>query len=78
MDFISQIIIVIFGGIAIWLVSCKAPLNKWGYIFGIISQPFWLYVTFSSKQYGMFALSVWYTFGWAKGIYNYFYKETVI
>jgi len=74
MNFISQVVILICGGLAIWLVSCKADYKRWGFIFGLVSQPFWLYITFKNQQYGMFILSIWYTFGWAKGIYNYFYK----
>lgn len=74
-ELISQFAILILGGLAIWLVSSKKDYSKWGFVIGLISQPFWIYTTFSNKQYGMFVLSLWYTFGWTRGIYNNFKKN---
>jgi len=41
LDTISQIGIFIFGVLGIILVARK---NKWGFVFGLLSQPFW-YIT---------------------------------
>lgn len=72
MDLISQIGIAIFGVTAIILVAKK---NKWGFVLGLISQPFWYITSFINKQWGVFFVSIIYTFSWALGIYEWFFKN---
>ena len=74
LDTIAQIGITIFGVSAIILVASK---NKWGFVLGLISQPFWLITSFLNKQWGVFLLSVVYVFTWAYGIYNWFSNKEV-
>ena len=71
LDQISQIGITIFGVSAIILVARK---NKWGFVLGLLSEPFWLATSFLNKQWGVFLLSIVYVSSWAFGIYNWFYK----
>lgn len=70
----SQICILVFGAVAIWLVSRKEHWSRWGYIFGFISQPFFLWSTYKEQQWGIFLLSIWYTYAWGQGIWNYWIK----
>jgi len=72
LDIIAQIGIFIFGIAAIILVSRK---NKWGFVFGLISQPFWYITSYLNGQWGVFLVSVVYTASWAYGIYEWFYRE---
>lgn len=72
LDAIAQIGIAIFGVTAIILVAKK---NKWGFVFGLISQPFWLITSFLNKQWGVFFLSMIYVFSWALGVYEWFFKD---
>jgi nicotinamide riboside transporter PnuC len=72
-DTISQIGITIFGAFAIILVAKK---NKWGFVLGLISQPFWLITSILNKQWGIFILTIVYIFSWAFGIYEWFFKKT--
>lgn len=72
LDTIAQIGITIFGVSAIILVARK---NKWGFVLGLISQPFWLVTSYLNKQWGVFLLSAVYVFSWAYGIYIWFFKE---
>ena len=44
--------------------------KKYACIFGLIGQPFWLYTTYNSEQWGMFILSLFYTYAWWLGIKN--------
>ena len=74
MDF-SQIMILIFGCSAIWLVARKEHWRKWGYIIGLLAQPFWFYSSIVNKQWGILILTIFYTYSWAMGIYNYWIKE---
>lgn len=70
MDF-SQIGIALFGCSAVWLVGRKGPLQRWGYIAGILGQPFWFYTTIKAEQWGIVALCCWYTYAWGQGIWNH-------
>lgn len=72
LDLISQIGISIFGILAVILVAKK---NKWGFVLGLVSQPFYFITTIINKQWGMFFLSIIYTFTWAFGIYEWFFKN---
>lgn len=70
-DTIAQIGIAIFGITAIILVAKK---NKWGFVFGLLSQPFWFITAYLHQQTGVLLLSIIYCAGWAFGIYNWFFK----
>jgi nicotinamide riboside transporter PnuC len=69
---IAQIGLAIFGVTAIILVAKK---NKWGFVFGLLSQPFWFISSFMNKQWGIFLLNIIYTFSWSYGIYIWFFKS---
>ncbi|MCD4704993.1 nicotinamide mononucleotide transporter family protein [bacterium] len=71
-NLISQIGISFFGVSAIILVAKK---NKWGFILGLMSQPFWFITSYINKQWGVFFLSIIYTFSWCLGIYEWFGKK---
>ena len=70
-DWVSQSFILLVGGAAIWLVGRKEEWRRWGYVLGLVSQPFWFYSTIRTEQWGMFVLSLWYTYSWGQGVYNY-------
>jgi hypothetical protein len=72
---ISQVFIFILGASSIYLVGRNDKISKYGFIIGLMSQPFWLYSTSMDKNWGMFALCLVYTFSWINGIYNHFYKK---
>lgn len=72
LDLICQIGIIVFGVSAVFLVAKK---NKWGFVLGLISQPFWLVTSIVNHQWGVFLLSIVYMFNWVFGIYNWFYKK---
>lgn len=71
LDTIAQIGIVVFGLTALILVAKK---NKWGFVIGLISQPFFLITSYINKQWGIFFIAVAYTFVWGFGIYEWFFK----
>ena len=72
-DAISQVGVGILGVIAIILISRK---NKWGFVFGLVSQPFWFATTIINRQWGVFILSVVYAGCWIYGIHLWFFKDT--
>ncbi len=71
-DLVAQIGITIFGVSAIILVARK---NKWGFVLGLISQPFWIITSLINKQWGVLLLSIVYVGSWGYGIYEWFYKK---
>ena len=65
----EQMAIALTGVVAIWLSQDVRPSwRKWACIFGLCGQPFWFYAAWSSQQWGIFALCVFYTWAWAKGV----------
>ena len=74
-DTISQIGIAIFGISAIILVAKK---NKWGFVLGLLSQPFWLITSIVNKQWAVFLLSIIYMGSWILGIHEWFFKKNKI
>jgi len=75
MDIISQVFVMIFGASAIWLVGRKEDWRRWGYILGLCGQPFWIYSFISNHQYGMLIMTLFYTYSWSMGIYNFWIKK---
>lgn len=71
-EIISQIAILIFGASAIVLVAKK---NKWGFVVGLLSQPFWFITAYINDQWGVFLVSVVFTGSWCLGIYEWFFKD---
>jgi len=74
-DIVSQVWITIFGCSAIYLVGRLDKWKKYGYLLGLFSQPAWYITSYINEQWGILFLSLWYTYSWANGFYNYWYKE---
>lgn len=72
----SQIMIALFGVTAVLLTQQKNETIKYfAPFFGLAGQPFWLYATYSTEQWGMFFLSILYSYAWALGIWNNLQKN---
>lgn len=72
LDLTSQIGIFVFGVLSIILIARK---NKWGFVFGLLSQPFWYITAYINQQWGIMLLNLFYTVSWIYGIYEWFWKE---
>jgi hypothetical protein len=69
---ISQIGIALFGVSAVFLVGVRNKrLARWGYVAGVCGQPFWMYATFVAEQWGIFLLTVVYSYCWVNGLRNH-------
>ena len=71
-DLVAQVGITIFGVGAIVLVARR---NRWGFVLGLISQPFWIITSLINKQWGVLLLSIVYVGSWCYGVYEWFYKK---
>lgn len=74
-DNISQIAIFILGSLAIILVAKK---NKWWFVVGFLSQPFWYITAYLNWQRWIFFISMVYTASWSLWIYEWFFKTEKI
>tara|TARA_R110002012_G_scaffold49804_4_gene128850 strand:- start:26357 stop:26596 length:240 start_codon:yes stop_codon:yes gene_type:complete len=73
---ISQVIIACTGMVAIYLTQqSNDNLKKYAPILGLVGQPFWYYTTLTNGQYGIFLLTLGYTYLWGMGLYNSWFKE---
>lgn len=65
----TQVLILISGALAIWLTQqSNKEWRKYACLVGIVGQPFWLYAAYQADQWGILALSVFYTYAWCVGI----------
>ncbi|MBU4367997.1 nicotinamide mononucleotide transporter family protein [Patescibacteria group bacterium] len=69
LEIIAQVGIAFFGLSAIILVARK---NKWGFVLGLISVPFWFITSIINGQWGIILLNTAYTASWIYGIYYWF------
>ncbi|HSX51470.1 MAG TPA: hypothetical protein VLF09_10955 [Cellvibrio sp.] len=71
-----QLMIVITGISAVWLSQDKHEhRRRFACLFGVAGQPFWLYESFCSEQWGIFALSIIYTFAWLRGVRHFWFNS---
>ncbi len=74
---LEQIVIALTGITAIWLTQQRhEPWKKYACIFGLVGQPFWLYATYTTEQWGIFILAVFYTYAWFLGLKNNWLQTT--
>ena len=71
----AQIFIALFGLTAVYLTQqSNEHIKRYASIFGLLGQPFWIYATYTTSQWGMFFLTVCYTYAWLVGFYNTWIK----
>ncbi len=68
---LCQFALVLLGALTIYLLSSGGKLIRWGFIVGLLSEPFWFYTVIQNRQWGMALLTVWYTIMYIRGIYKF-------
>jgi hypothetical protein len=66
LEVISQILIPVLSGASIYMLTRKRVIL--GSALGLAGQPFWLYSTYVGELWGMFALSIWFTVQYIRGL----------
>lgn len=75
-DLISQTGLTVFGLLAVWLVTYKKEhIRKWGYVCGLLSEPFWFTTVIYHHQWIILLSCVIYTWLWCLGFYNHWIKK---
>lgn len=69
-DRLLQILIAITGALSIMLItSPHADVTRVGFIVGLLGQPCWLYCTYKARQWGMFGLTLIFTYSYLRGLF---------
>lgn len=72
---VTQVGIAVCGLVSIYLMQdLRESRRRWGPVFGMISQPFWLTEAYTHQQWGIFILACFYTMSWGRGLWNYWVK----
>lgn len=56
---------------ALYLVGRQDHWRRWGFLIGLLSQPFWLWATWHDQAWGMLIVTVFCTLTWALGVWNH-------
>jgi hypothetical protein len=73
---VEQIAIALFGVSAVWLSQDSLEeRRRYACILGLLGQPFWFYATYTTQQWGMFALCFLYSWAWFKGFQIHWLKR---
>jgi hypothetical protein len=67
---LNQFMMLICSAISIWAFA-ETKYKRLGFIAGLCGQPFWIYTTAVSGQWGMFLVSIWFTGNYIRGLWNY-------
>ena len=66
---ICQVAIMLLTGSSIWAFAGRR--YQMAFTLGLLSQPFWIYSTLTGRLWGMFAVSLWFTFNQVRGLRNH-------
>ena len=77
MNTLIQVIIFTTEALAMYLTQqSNKDLQKYSPIIGLLGEPFWIYTSYISEQWGILGLSIIYTYIWLLGYYNYWVVTT--
>lgn len=73
-----QILITLFGIVAIYLLSLKHKVRRYGFVAGLISDVFWIWWILLTGNYVFLVFTFARLFCYLNGIRNYFIKKSHI
>lgn len=75
---ILQIVICALGVLAIRGVQSDNPvILKWANLIGLLSQPFWFYMSYQAEMWGVFILGFFYVEAWWQGVHKHWFKKSI-
>jgi hypothetical protein len=73
----EQLAIGLFGVSAVFLSQDRRDsYRRFACLLGLAAQPFWFYTTWHAHQWGIFMLSFFYTFSWARGFVAHWVRRS--
>lgn len=67
-----QVGIAVLSIAAAYMVAGTGPMQRWGFVVGLCSQPLWFAAAWRARQYGILLVAIFYTGAWVQGIFNRF------
>lgn len=75
-DTVAQAVILLCGLSTVFLSTAVSfRVRRLACLFGMFSQPFWLYTSFTSEQWGVLILSVLFWFRWTQVFIRDWFKH---
>ena len=76
LEAICQFFIGVLGIIALVIVAFfENKGRRWGYVIGLLGQPFWFITSIMHHQWGVLILSIAYTIVWGYGVWSWFFAK---
>lgn len=76
MNELSQILITLFGGAALWLMNGRSERSRRaGVVCGLCSQPWWYVQLVTHGQWLMLPVFLLYTASWLRGLWNFWLRR---
>ena len=76
LDHVAQAMLMIATcGSYVFFSRRNGRLWRWGYVVGLIGEPFWLYASWTTGQWGVVGVALWTTVFLAIGLRNNWDKE---
>jgi hypothetical protein len=66
-----QLAIIICSCTSAWFISRKGSSQRWGFVVGLAGQPFWMWSSLQTGDWGIFLVSCWFTWRHIVGIRNH-------
>lgn len=73
---ISNWMIPILTIIAILLIGKPGPFVKWGFLAGLLSEPFWIIVLINKFEWWLFVTVAVCSYSWLRGFLNYWFPKS--
>lgn len=76
MEQVIQILILIFSGVSIFMLSRKdIKYHLWGHVIGLAGQPLWVVTSYQNDQFGIQVLCIVFIYSYISGIRNCYAKR---
>lgn len=74
-NIVLQIIITFFGLLAIYLLSLKHKVRRYGFVAGLVSDVFWIWWVLLTGNYIFLVFTFVRILCYLNGVYNYFLNK---
>lgn len=69
----AQAWVFVTSALAVYCVARTDRWHRWGYVFGLASEPGWFYAAWIADQWGTLLLAMWWSYSWGMGAWRRFY-----
>lgn len=73
----AQLWVLLTSSAAVYCVARTDKWHRWGYVFGLLSEPGWFYAAWIAQQWGTLLLTIWWSYSWCTGAWRRFGVQAV-